>query len=425
MTHSLLRSGALLLSLLVLAPAPALRAQTGELPEKEQQALGKILGKFLGAKAGDKDKEKARVDFGKKLEELGKKKGLKETSEAHVAALGLTADLGRALYFATEYKLNLRGGKPISEELAQVPKTNYALSLPSTYRPGGAPLPLILAIPEFKDGKPVTPSEFLTAHLTEQEIREGAAIAVVPMPANKDDWNLLKEDRSGGIAMVMFTWGDVIGKVGIDANRIYLYGRGTEAVTAAMHVATRYPHRFAGLIGMSGDAAADIAPTNFGNLPTFFAAAGSNASTFEAKAKELGYGNCTLKADGTAVDAWAWIGKTARVPNPLKVTFQPGDPFPDRAYWVRIPATAGLASPVVAEADRATNTVKVKVPDVRQVTLLFNAELIDFGKPVNIEINGKLRTEKIVPSVDDMLGLLPQSDNGRVYVTQRTYEVTQ
>ena len=80
---------------------------------------------------------------------------------------------------------------------------------------------------------------------------------------------------------------------------------------------------------------------------------------------------------------------------------------------------------MVAEADRATNTVKVKVPDVRQVTLLFNAELIDFGKPVNIEINGKLRTEKIVPSVDDMLGLLPQSDNGRVYVTQRTYEVTQ
>ena len=260
---------------------------------------------------------------------------------------------------------------------------------------------------------------------SEQDIREGAAIAAVPMPANKEDWNLLKEDRSGGIAMVMFTWGDVIGKVGIDANRIYLYGRGTEAVTAAMHVATRYPHRFAGLIGMSGDAAADIAPTNFGNLPTFFAAAGSNASTFEAKAKELGYGNCTLKADGTVADAWAWIGKTARVANPLKVTFQPGDPFPDRAYWVRIPAAAGLASPVVAEADRATNTVKVKVPDVRQVTLLFNAELIDFSKPVNIEINGKARTEKIVPSVDDMLGLLPQSDNGRVYVTQRTYEVTQ
>ena len=113
MNHSLLRSGVLLLSLLVLAPAA--RAQSGELPEKEQQALGKILGKFLGAKAGDKDKEKARVDFGKKLEELGKKKGIKDTTEAHVAALGLSADLGRALYYATEYKLNLRGGKPLSE----------------------------------------------------------------------------------------------------------------------------------------------------------------------------------------------------------------------------------------------------------------------------------------------------------------------
>jgi hypothetical protein len=192
-----------------------------------------------------------------------------------------------------------------------------------------------------------------------------------------------------------------------------------------MHVATRYPHRFAGVIGMAGDAASDVTPANFGSLPTFFAGAGSNATSFESKAKELGYGNCTLKSDGTAADIWAWIGKTTRVATPLKVSFQPGDPFPDRAYWVRIPTTAGIASPVVAEADRATNTLKLSVPEVRSVTIYLNSTLIDFTKPVNLEINGKLRTEKIVPSVDDMLSLLSSSDNGRVYVTQRTYEVTQ
>jgi hypothetical protein len=425
MTHSLLRTGALALALVAATFAPSARAQAPELAEKEQVALGKLLGKFLTAKAGDKAKEKAREDLVKELEKLGKKKGAKETSEALVAALSLSADLGRALYHAGEYKQNLRGGKPLTEELGQVPKTNYGLSLPSTYRAGGAPLPLILAIPEFKDGKPVSPAEFLTANLTEQEIREGAAIAAVPMPANKDDWNLLKEDRTGGVAMVMFTWGDVVKNVGIDADRIYLFGRGTEAITAAMHVATRYPHRFAGVIGMAGDAASDVTPANFGSLPTFFAGAGSNATSFESKAKELGYGNCTLKSDGTAADIWAWIGKTTRVATPLKVSFQPGDPFPDRAYWVRIPTTAGIASPVVAEADRATNTLKLSVPEVRSVTIYLNSTLIDFTKPVNLEINGKLRTEKIVPSVDDMLSLLSSSDNGRVYVTQRTYEVTQ
>ena len=426
MIHSLLcpRSGALaLLAVLVLAPFAGAR-QVGELGDKEQQALGKSLNKFLTK--SDKEKEKAKSEFISALEKIGKKRGSKETQAALVSALSLPTDLGRVLFHSVEYKSSLRGGKAINEEIGSLSssKTTYQLSLPSTYRAGASPLPLILAIPEFKDGKAVSPAEFLTANLTEQELREGAVIAAVPMPQNLATWNTLGEDRMGGIAMVMYTWGDVVSKVGIDADRVYLLGRGTEAVTAAMHVASRYPHRFAGVIGMSGDAAADVAPTNFRNLPTFFVGAGGNASTFEAKCKEAGFENCTLKADGTAADVGSWIAKTSRIANPMKVSFMPGDPFPDRAYWVRIPATDGLKSVVQAEADRATNTLKLTVPEVRSVTVYLNATLIDFTKPVTIEINGKARTETIVPSVDDMLQLLTTSDNGRVYVTQRTYEVS-
>ena len=54
-------------------------------------------------------------------------------------------------------------------------------------------------------------------------------------------------------------------------------------------------------------------------------------------------------------------------------------------HWVRIPATDGLKAPVLAEADRATNTLKLTVPDVRQVTVFLNAALVDFTKPVQIE----------------------------------------
>lgn len=427
MTHSLLRPrpGALaLLALLVLAPFAGAQ-QVGELGDKEQQALGKTLNKFISPKS-DKEKEKAKAEFISSLEKIGKKRGAKETQDALIAALSLPGDLGRILFHSVEYKSSLRGGKPISEELESLKssKTTYQLSLPSTYRAGATPLPLILAIPEFKDGKALSPAEFLTAQLTDQEFREGAAIAAVPMPATVANWNTLGEDNLGGVGMVMRTWGDVISKVGIDADRVYLFGRGSDAVAAAMHVAARYPHRFAGVIGMSGDAAGDVAATNFRNLPTFFIGAGGNATAFETKCKEAGYENCTLKADGTAADVWSWITKTARVANPLKVSFMPGDPYPDRAYWVRIPATDGLKTVVQAEADRATNTLKLTVPDVRQVTVFLNSALVDFTKPVQIEINGKTRTERIVPSVDDMLQLLSTSDNGRVYVTHRTFEVT-
>lgn len=159
------------------------------------------------------------------------------------------------------------------------------------------------------------------------------------------------------------------------------------------------------------------------NLPTLFVGAGGNATAFESKIKEAGYGNCTLRSDGNVADVWSWMAQTQRVSNPLKVVFKPVDPAHDRAYWLRIPPTEGLTSVISAECDRASNTIKVTAPGVAQVTLMFNGALVDFTKKVNIEINGKSRSQSVVPTVEEMLQLSSSSDNGRVYVARRVYDV--
>lgn len=414
---------------LALAFVPPQAAQVGELPDREQQALGKLIAKWTGEKSSEKERDKARNDLTASLEKIGKKKGAKEESEAVSLALAMNADMGRALFYSGDFKTSLRGGKPIVEEISAPQlaenKISYTMSLPSNYRAGGPPLPLILCIPDVRDRKAVPSAEFLSEHFVDATIRDSAVIAVVPMPATVEDWNSkqIGDKFLGGVSMTMFTWGDIVGKVTIDADRVYLLGRGGEGVGAAMHVAARFPALFAGVIGVAGDSAENIDPTNFLNLPTYFISSGANATAFEAKVKEAGFNNCTLKPEGTIADAWAWMQQTTRVAIPMKVNLKPVDPAHDRAYWLRIPRTDGLTNVISAECDRASNTIKVSAAGVANVTVLFCGGLIDFTKPVQIDINGKVRTEKIVPTLEDFKRMINSSDNGRVFVASRVYDV--
>jgi hypothetical protein len=174
---------------------------------------------------------------------------------------------------------------------------------------------------------------------------------------------------------------------------------------------------------MAGDAAADVEATNFINLPTMFIGAGGNATAFDAKVKELGYGNCTLKSDGTAADVWAWVKQTTRVSNPAKIVYKPG-PQQNRAYWLGIPNTEGIKNPILAECDRATNTIKVTTNEVVSVTFLLNGAMVDFGRKINFEINGQASSELIAPSITDLIVLAEtKSDSGAAYVALRTKDV--
>ena len=391
-----------------------------ELDTREHQALARTISKYLDELNKDKGKEeakeKAKEAIVDALVKIGKKQGEKDPDEALQVALRMTADLGRAMFYTGDYRSGLKSGTTM-EELGR-DKNGYGVSVPKGYKSNGGPYPLVLCIPSSKDGKVVQPMEFLTEELQDGDLRDGAILAVVSMPEDSSTWN-----GDDAIRAVMMTFGDVTRKAPIDVDRIYLLGRG-EGVSCAMQIATRFPHRFAGVVGMAGDVGT-VGYENFHNLPTLFQGAGAEATAFEAKIKEAGFNNCTIKPDATVADVWAWMQQTPRVSNPVKITLAPGTPIPNKAYWLEIPPTDGIQGVVTAEADRASNTIKINAEGVRSVSVYFNNDIVDLTRPVTIVLNGREIQEKVIASVDEWLSLFIRgtSDAGRVYVARRVYDV--
>jgi pimeloyl-ACP methyl ester carboxylesterase len=270
------------------------------------------------------------------------------------------------------------------------------------------------------------PAEFLTKHLTESEVRDGAIIAVAPMPAETAAWNspTTSDGKLGGVATLMLTLRTVRDNYAVDADRVFLLGRG-DGVAAALSLAARFPHRFAGVIGMAGDAG-ETPHVNFKNLPTYFQGAGGQATAFEQKIQQAGYANCTLKADATVTDIWAWMQAHPRVAVPKEIALSPVTPQASKAYWIELPATdAAGGVHVTAAADRASNTITITGKGVRSVKVFLSDALVDLSKPVKIVLNGVERQEVIARSVDEMLLLMFRgtSDAGMVFVAQRDFDL--
>jgi hypothetical protein len=289
--------------------------------------------------------------------------------------------------------------------------------VPDGYRPSSGPYPLLIAVPPMKDGKPMTGEQFLQEHWLDSAVRDAAVIAAPDMPENVDEWT-----QNAGIGRLMQTFANVRDTVAIDFDRVYLVGRG-EGVHAALSLAAMFPHLFAGVVGRAGDAG-PVRAENFSNLPTFFQGGGAEATAFSEAAAE--FGNCTLKPEASEDDVWAWMQEHPRNSNPAKVTLVAGKPIPNKAYWVEIPPVASDGGVVVtAEADRESNTVTVTGTGASTVTLFFNDQLVDLGKPIKLVLNGA-EQEVVVPrSVDDLLRLIERgtSDPGKLYVATATYDL--
>jgi pimeloyl-ACP methyl ester carboxylesterase len=193
-------------------------------------------------------------------------------------------------------------------------------------------------------------------------MRDNAVIAVVTMPADVGAWTELAfGDKEGGLSNVLLAYNDVRRTVAIDFDRVYVAGWG-EGVRVATVLGSRFPDRFAGVIGRSGDPPEDAVVENFRNLPTFFAGAGKGATTFKEKADSFKYDNVTIKPDGKETDIWAWIKDHPRISNPAEVVLAPGGQIGNRAYWVQVQAfdKTGVAY-IKAAIDRGTNTIRSHV----------------------------------------------------------------
>lgn len=387
----------------------------------DHENLGKKIAGFVAAKQDNKDIDKAQKALSDDLETIRKR--IKRDP------LSLTSDLGKALWqsFAYDRQQGIRKGKvaplevvaPNEEERSKL-KIEYALWAPAKYDPKKA-YPLILGIPD----KGIRPTDHLTEKWTSEALRDNAIMAVCPMPEDTAQWTESgSQGKPGGIGNLLTVFREVRRMYAIDFDRVYLAGWG-EGVSAAVTIASRFPDRFAGVIGRSGDPG-EVVVENFRNLPTFFAGAGSGATAMSDKIEKSGYNNCTQKPEGTEADIWAWIQDHPRISNPSEVVLVPGKPFPNKAYWLEVPPIDVEGKTIVkATIDKPKNTVIIDGEGVTSVVLYFNDLLVDLDKPVKVVCNTIEHLDVIPRSLGTTLGLIynARNDPGKLYTAQKTYDL--
>lgn len=418
-----LRSAALLgLGAVAWLAAAATPPPEEVLKSAEIDSLGKLIAEYRKAAEETKGVDKATEKFIDELEKL--KKRVKREP------LALPADLGRALWESFDY--DKRAGALKKGSIAEMKflrskedaksELKYALWVPAKYDPKKA-YPLILTIPD----KGKKPTDHILENWTDSNVRDGAVVCAITMPAGDDTASWIEfssgREKEGGLSNVLGTFFEVSKNVAIDFDRVYVCGHG-EGVRPAIALAARFPDRFAGAVGRSGDPVDGIGVETFKNLPTFFAGAGQSATSFSEKIAVLKYDNCTVKADGKEADAWAWMQDHPRIANPPQVVIAAPAQVGVRAYWLSTPAFDSAIS-VTATIDPGTNTINIDADGATEVSIFFNDQLLDLEKDVKIVCNSTPHVEKISRSVTTLLDRIRNYsvDPGRIFVAQRKYDV--
>lgn len=435
MSKNALATGLVFLGLTSLAGAAS---WTGLVPQtvlkdKDHKSLGRRFADYFEATREEKGVHEALEKVQKDLEKFGKKYA-DDGVEPLQAALALSADLGQALWFATDYTKTARqikGGSVEAEEIEDLQVT-YAVMAPDKYKVKSGPYPLILAIPGLTGGENQKSTDHLIEDWKNNDLRDGAFVVACDMPAEAADWNKIIEPASdgspGGIARLMYVFREVRDVAAIDFDRVYIAGRGPAGVESALRLANTFPHLFAGVIGRAGDAP-EIDVTNFRNLPVFFAGAGAGATKFqEAAAAEDFEDLVTIDPAGDEEAIWAWIQNNPRRSNPLHVSLRPGSPIPNKVYWLEVPPQQSTGeNRIDAVIDQETNTVTVTSQGIEQCTLYFNDQLLDLNRPVKFVCNGIESEQQIPRNLTNALRLCDRGHNdpGRFYVAQRNFDLAE
>ncbi|MCY2961044.1 MAG: hypothetical protein NTY35_12845 [Planctomycetota bacterium] len=402
-----------------LLAAPALAFPGDELFKAgEYDAVGKRFTGYIEARNKSTGIDKALEEVGKELEKISKR--LKRDP------LSLPGEMGKVLWSSFDYdkKPSAAKGKvdAATEDAYWDKKTkfNFAVWVPAKYDTKKS-YPLILCIPDVGE----KPTDHLTEHWIDPQIREAAILIAVPTPADaKELLEGITQAKETGMGNVGFLYSRAIRNYAVDFDRVYLAGRG-RGVELALAYGAVFPDRFAGVIGRSGDAGTVVAE-NLRNLPSFFAGAGGKATELADKLKALGYDNATIQAEGKESDVWSWMQSHARVANPNEVVLYVGSPAPNRAYWLEVRPSDGQGTPnLKAKVDRATNTITVEGEGVPKFTVYFNDVLVDLDKPVKVIANGTANERTVPRNLQRTLDLVlnSRSDPGKFYVASMEFDL--
>jgi len=401
------------------APSWAAVQSDRYLEQKDLRKIGEAIRDYIEARIDNKGVGDAEADVRKQMEKLERKL---EKTPAKGNLLASPGDLGQAMWASYDYgRKRAKKGKVDAQEYVakglytKKDPLEYAIWVPTKYSAKNA-YPLVISIPD----QDINPKDHLIERWKLAEMRDQVILAAPAMPEDTSTWT----DSKGGLKAVMVLLRAISENYAIDYDKIFLAGRGL-GVPTAISIVEFFPDRFAGLIGRTGDVG-EVTPANFQNLPTFFAGGGARVTAFEAASKELGHDNCTVMADALEEDIWNWIQSTTRNSYPGEVTLIPGDPFPNRAYWLQVPPSDGsTAQKIHASIDRATNTVTVEGEGMTDFILHFNDVILDMDKEITVIANGqeyKNFIPRSFPLVMDNIFKV-RCDPGRMFVALKSYHL--
>ena len=404
------------ISLVSLALAYPSASQEPLLKESDLRKAAGALGEYLEEGASSEAESSLKEEMDKLARKLAK-------TPAEGDIMRSPSDLGYMFWLSYEYsKQRAQKGKVAEEEFifdragfTKKEPLEYAVWAPSKYSAKKGPYPLILCLHD--EGQ--TATQHLTEDWVDNDLREGAIIAIPQMPEDTSTWT------AEGPKYVLTLMKAVTETYAVDFNRIYLAGKGV-GLLEAFAVAGKFPDRWAGLIGRAGDLGDDVVAINFSNLPTFLTGAGAKATAFRDAANELEIENVTLQPDGLEADIWNWIQATTRSAYPDSVRLSPGSPMPYRSSWLEVPASNynGKAT-IEARLDRDANAVHVEGSGVTDFVLYLNDDLLDLSRPITVHANGQESSIQVSRSFKSFLNLIynGRSDPGRVFVASQSFHL--
>lgn len=388
-----------------------------ELAAKDHKKLAKLLQEFYEARQ-DGDEVEAREDLDSEIARIEKR-------NEGFQLVASPADLEQIILQSISRKDNASKGRAKGFEIKERESAwgnaiPYAVHGPKSYKVSKGPYPLVLVIPPAGEEKL---DLYLKDNWTDATLLGEAVVGVAGMPDDQAAWSEMGEPgQAGGVANVMQVMKRLTDTYFIDPNRIYVVGH-EDGAAAAMHVASMFGDRFAGVATLGGDVDGTGA-TNFRNLPTMIAGGGAGATAFEDDVEARGYGNCTRMGEYTLPDFWAWAGSLTRSLMPDELFLSPANQYGNKAYWLELQGFDPNETPrVTCSVDRATNTITLTGSGVTSALISFNDRLVDLSQPVTVVLNGESQQHEIQRNLTYALNtVFKTGDPGRVMVARMKYD---
>lgn len=339
---------------------------------------------------------------------------------------------------------------------------NYVVRLPEEYQPGRSyPLLILLPDPFGDQNPPATPMQNFADRFGDLASRHGYIVASV-------QWWQPGQDRYGYTSdeqkLVMYLLSHLRRAYQVDSDRIFLWGNG-EGGALALDLGGSRPDTFAGIVPVNPTVNGKLYITceywaNFYQLPVYLIMGdkfGWSVNTIKMISERWmprGFPSLVVSYKGRALEwfpgelpyVFDWMGRKRRV-DPGKVLGPPANErvkegfssvrFADnRFHWLSVELkpervmgnvlTSPAAAPVkISGKITDGNTISAKAMGARGLTVWFAKGMVDYTKPVKVQIpDVKPVTKTITPEIPVLMeDLYERGDRQRPYFARLDFKV--